>query len=135
MTKFCFDAIYATNHATATGLAFLRSAGLFRKPIVAPLFALPPGGRISKMIRHGFSEIIGLSKLQADMLIRRYPEIVNRVSVQCWGWDTNVEHNRRNPENFVLSAGRTMRDFRSFCVGMKHTAARAKIYGPHGCLD
>ena len=129
-----FDVLFSTCHHIVSGLALLRNWGLFRKPIVTVLHTMPPGGRRPTMAMNGLSRIICLNEKHSKMLVDRFPMIANRVSALNWGWDATVPYDRRSPQYHLLAAGRTFRDYESFCKGLGETNADCTLVCPQAEL-
>jgi len=129
-----FDLLFSTCHHIVSGLALLRNWGIFRKPIISILHTMPPGGRRSAMTMNGFSHVVCLNEMHRKMLANCFPAIASRVSALNWGWDATVPFDRRSPRFHLLAAGRTFRDYVSFCKGLGETSADCRLVCPQAEL-
>lgn len=123
-----FDALYAAAAPIVMGLGFLRSLGLFGKPIVAIMHHPLPGGRYPTMCVRGMDGILCLNGYVEKQLRGMFPEIVEKTRVVEWGMDTDFIVPAREGGEYMLCEGKTLRDYDTLCAALQRTPAPTKIF-------
>jgi len=121
-----YDAIYATSVNEVLLLLYLKRFGLFRKSILGLLHSFPDPSKISlpnKLCRlvyiQGLDGIGCLSPLTFSNLIKCDSSLRERAEVILLGPEIVQRNASKKEKNYVVSAGKTHRDFDTLCKAMK----------------
>ena len=121
-----YDVIYATNENELRLILYLKRFGLFRKSIVGMVHSFPDPCKISFPIKlwklfyiHGLDGIGCLSPLAFSNLIKCDPSLRGRSEVILMGPEIVTHNASKKEKNYVVSAGKTHRDFDTLCKAMK----------------
>jgi glycosyltransferase involved in cell wall biosynthesis len=128
-----YDLIFAAAGSVVMGLGFLRAAGLFRKPIVALIHQVPPGGRHTRFCLKGLDRIACLSSRVAKHLCTTFPECRGKTAVVEWGWDLDFPLSKACLGQYVFSVGMLLRDYDTFCQALRGIGVPAVIACSRAC--
>ena len=123
--------IYGTSQNTLNVLAFLHSLGLFRAPIVS-VIRQPPGNSKSKLAyllsSRGTSRLACMSRLIQDYFVSKLKTPEEKAPVLELGVDLDFfPLEDRRPE-FIISAGKTGRDYNTLCSALTEIKVPTKIF-------
>lgn len=141
--KHDYDIIYSANQGATYLLAILRAIGLLRKPVVAiqhqslkkSIFSL----LFVKLILSGYDRLFCLSDGIREHLIKEFHIPENKVCLLEWGIDLpcydkikdkTISAIKGGENSFILSAGRTYRDYQTLIKGFKNISYPLRIYSP-----
>ena len=123
-----YDVLYSGTNTVVMGLAFLRALGLTRKPIVTLVHHPLPGGRHTRICIRGLDRIIFLSRHVRKKFNTMFPEAASKTSLIEWGPDTIFLKSTSNIGNFLISAGKTLRDYDTLCTALDKAPIQTKIF-------
>ena len=134
-----YDLIYSGNFYTTSLLGFLRRFRLINTPILAISFQSPRSSLISQIFAQltiaGNDKIICLSdgiRQHLEQQLKVFPEKLESVE---WGYDTNFHSpqpsniNYKKQEGYVLSIGKTFRDYSTLISAFKQIDSPLEIIG------
>lgn len=127
LARWNYDILYAAASPPVMGLCFLRALGLFPKPIVCLIHHPLPGGRQPALYVRGMDRIICLSRYVAAQTIDCFPEAASKVQVLQWGWDLSFQPSCPPGGSYILSVGKTLRDYDTLCQALREVPVSAKI--------
>jgi len=140
-TKSQYDVVYS-GHDLETGLlAFLRLFGLFKKPIVAVAHQSFTSKNLLvqffvNFFVKGNDKILCLNSFIKDYLINNFKIDPEKIEILEWGYDlpfyqVNPDDSiYNNSENrFILTAGKTYRDYESLTKAFAEIKCSLKICG------
>ncbi|WP_084786325.1 glycosyltransferase family 4 protein [Mastigocladopsis repens] len=118
-----YDVVYSGHHLTTAFLAFLRSLGIFKKPIVAityQSFRKNLGSHLlTSLLLRGHDKLFCLNNEIKDHLKYEFHIPENKLEILEWGNDlpcyqiknVSTDENKKSGTRFILSAGKTYRDY------------------------
>ncbi|QDL08868.1 hypothetical protein DP113_13990 [Brasilonema octagenarum UFV-E1] len=142
--KYDYDIIYSGNQGSTYFLAILRAIKILRKPVVTvqhqsfkkSIWSL----LFIKIILSSYDRLFCLSNGLREHLIKEFNVPENKVSLLEWGIDlpcydkikmkNTVDTIKEEENSFILSAGRTYRDYKSLIKGFKNISYPLRIYSP-----
>ncbi|MBP5974968.1 glycosyltransferase [Brasilonema sp. CT11] len=139
--KYDYDIIYSANQGSTYLLAILRSIGILRKPVVTIQHQSFKKNIWSilfvKLILSGYDRLFCLSRGLREHLIKEFNLPEEKVDLLEWGIDLPF-YQRKNDEtidakegqinSFILSAGRTYRDYETLTKAFKNLSYDLRIY-------
>ncbi|KAB8330384.1 glycosyltransferase family 4 protein [Scytonema tolypothrichoides VB-61278] len=140
--KHDYDIIYSGNQGSTYLLAILRAIGILRKPVVTiqhqsfkkSIFSL----LFIKLILSGYDRLFCLSNGLRDHLIQEFNLPEKKVDLLEWGIDIScynqlkdnytIDAREEGKNSFILSAGRTYRDYKTLIKAFQKIKSCLKIY-------
>jgi glycosyltransferase involved in cell wall biosynthesis len=123
-----YDLLYVGAHSVVNALAFMRAFGIYRRPIVAICHHGLPGGRVPALQARGFDRLIFLSREIARRTVQLHPREAEKAVVLNWGFDLQYHRAMPEPGEFLLSAGKTGRDYDTLCLALARYPVPTKIF-------
>lgn len=123
-----YDCVYSAALPEVMGIGFLRSLGLFSRPIVGVAHHPLPGGRQPKVCVEGMDRIICLSRRTAQEIAECFPESRQKLCVIPWGWDVDWCRPLKEGGSFVVAGGKTLRDYDTLCRAVCETKVPTHIF-------
>lgn len=132
------DLVYAAHQNSALGLAGLRRLRLLGVPVVGMLHRSYPPSAATRAFVHGllagYDRILVFSELVRDRLCADFGVPAWKVPVLDWGMDlaavpAEAAEAPPAPEPFVLSVGKTFRDFPTMIEAHRRTGVALKAIG------
>jgi glycosyltransferase involved in cell wall biosynthesis len=128
------DLVYSASQHNVWLLARLRRLGLLRKPLVTmvhhPLRGLLQNGALV----HGSDKLLFLSRHVENDVKRRFAPRPGSTATLDWGPDLEFANSIEpaGESTDVMAAGKTNRDFVTFCEALRGTPWTASIYCARG---
>lgn len=123
-----YDLLYAGAQPLINGLALARACGLYHKPIVAVCHHGLAGGRVPTLQAKGFDRLIFLSTQIAHQALELHPVLMDRAVVLEWGFDLHYHQPLPEPGKYLISAGKTGRDYDTLCLALAQAPVPTKIF-------
>jgi glycosyltransferase involved in cell wall biosynthesis len=137
-----YDIIYSGNHLYTAPLAHLRYRGLLKQPLAAMVFSsFRPENKnalVSNQFINGYDKLLCINQVFKEHLKNDYNIPDEKLEVLEWGVDLPfytinsngllyTSDNEQSP--FILSAGKTCRDYDTLIEAFKEIDYPLKIYG------
>lgn len=109
-----YDIVYSACQNITYLLAFLRSHGVFRKPLVATMHGVLAKTSKNQMFIDGHDRLLCLSQVVKEQLEERFHVSEGKLELLHWGVDLSFYETvrcSRNKHEYILAAGKTMRDY------------------------
>jgi glycosyltransferase involved in cell wall biosynthesis len=128
-----YDVLYSACGWNFFLLSILRRMGLFRKPIVAVYHHPVRRSPIAKLIIGGIDRCVFISKSVRDDFMTRFDLPEERTHVLSWGFDASYYETGgigvKEPKGrFIVSAGKTHRDYNTLVKAFRDVNCTLKIY-------
>ncbi|NMG06804.1 glycosyltransferase family 4 protein [Brasilonema sp. UFV-L1] len=141
--KYDYDIIYSGNQGSTYLLAILRAIGILRKPVVTVQHQSFKKTIWSflfiKFVLSCYDRLFCLSNGLRNHLIKEFNLPENKVDLLEWGIDlpcydkieyyNTIDAIKEKENSFILSAGRTYRDYNTLLKAFKNISYPLKIYG------
>ncbi|MFC1812290.1 glycosyltransferase [Thermodesulfobacteriota bacterium] len=119
-----FDVLYSGSFDVIRLIARLRNFGLFSNPIVTVIHHKVGSKRywkkhLTRLSLKGTDQIICLSNKVHDHLINDYCINKNQIHHLLWGPDLKFYGKPKPLGNYIVSAGKTGRDYDTLCTALK----------------
>jgi len=134
-----YDAIYSGAEDVTNLLAYLRSIGIFNKPIISlihhPLYMVNKSRRNLNIIRYlrkffvrGTDRLVCLSQHAKQFLKHNLGISDAQSPVIHWGPDLSFYNVSNEFNHIIVSAGRTFRDYDTFCHSLQDIKIETRIF-------
>ena len=151
MTSLCknYDVVYSGSLDAVKTLAIMRAAKLWHRPIVSIVHHPVPDARhhtpkpkqltgllealVWRLILRGADLLVCLSEKVEESIVKPYPELRTRTHVVDWGPDLSFYPYVPGKGMWVVSAGKTHRDYDTLCAALKSVQIPTKIFCSVDC--
>ncbi|MCP2728624.1 glycosyltransferase family 4 protein [Limnofasciculus baicalensis] len=137
-----YDIVYSGHYFNTLLIAFLRSIGIFKKPVVAVSFQTFRKNLWStiffKVMVNGYDKLLCLNSVIRDQLRNDFAISEDKLEILEWGMDLSFYQNigdsdtAANKEDsdtgFILSAGKSDRDYNTLVKAFSSINHSLKIY-------
>jgi glycosyltransferase involved in cell wall biosynthesis len=130
-----YEVIYCGHHFTTILLAFLRTLGLFHRPIVAVVYQSFKKNRWSQLfatyILQGYDQLLCIDATIRDDLYYHFAIPLNKITVIPWGSDLSFypTSSKSTDPYLVVSTGRTKRDYLTLVNSFHQIEGNLEVYG------
>jgi glycosyltransferase involved in cell wall biosynthesis len=137
-----YDLVYSGNELSTSLLALLRSVGIFKKPIVIIMHRSFPRNLLGKLFVEFFIKrhdlFLCLSNRIMEQLRDDFCISQEKLKVLPWGVDlsfyqikevNNFDETKADNAGFIVSAGKTGRDYNTLVKAFKEINYPLRIYG------
>lgn len=129
-----YDLIYSGHHFTTLFLGFLRNLGLLKKPLIAIVYqSSEPNFKsrlLTKLCIQGHDQLLCLNKAIKDHYRDQFGVPEEKLVVLPWGYDLPYysNENEEGTVSYVVSAGKSFRDYETLINAFKQLDYPLKIY-------
>jgi glycosyltransferase involved in cell wall biosynthesis len=130
-----YDVIYSGHHFSSIFLAFLRSLGLFQRPIVAIAYQSLQKNIWTQLfatyVIQGYDQLFCINQAIRDDLCNRFGIPAHKLTVIPWGSDLTFYPSSSDTiqPRLVVSTGRTKRDYLTLIEAFDQVEGNLEVYG------